>query len=105
MSSVANTETKMAHHTSVHATGLCHWPSLAPMVPNEGPFHSARSAVTRCDSGLAFANDANQLGIDSVGTKAFDANVSGNSVMNTMPWTARCERASRPTSIGPQARH
>ncbi|MEZ5217287.1 MAG: hypothetical protein R2715_12090 [Ilumatobacteraceae bacterium] len=42
------------------------------------------------------ANHCNTFGIDSIGTKAFDRNVSGNTTTNPIPITASGDRTSIP---------
>jgi hypothetical protein len=62
------------------------------LLPAGASSHSARIAATTIVKGLTFANASSHSGIDSTGTNADDANVSGKIAMKPIDCAASATR-------------
>ncbi len=67
------------------------------MLPAGAPTHSDRIASTTIVKGLTSANQRSAPGIDSVGTKAEEMNVSGNTAMKPIEFADSGEDTSIPS--------
>src|SRR4051812_40402028 len=66
--------------------------------PDGTPSHSSRTALTVSVTGLTSAKACSQSGIESTGTKADDAKVSGNSQMKPADWATSALGTESPIS-------